>query len=268
MKDFKHIFSTGRLAASLVFTALLIICTPNAEAQTLRQRNRTASQQTQAEASRQTSAETALRTAGSGTATGPDGKPFIYLHYKVIHGDTVFVEKIRASKCYSRLPRQKSKEWRKYYRLVHNFAKAYPYALASKKILLRVDSTIVADGMKRGKRDKYINQMQKELFKVFEEPMRSMTVSQGALLMKLIDREIGKTSFNIIKDYKNGMAAGFWQGIAKLFGSDMKKPYDPDGDDRQTEELVKLWQEGEFDLLYFAIFMKEPPRPNIPAKYR
>ena len=59
--------------------------------------------------------------------------------------------------------------------------------------------------MKRGKRDKYINQMQKELFKVFEEPMRSMTVSQGALLMKLIDREIGKTSFNIIKDYKNGV---------------------------------------------------------------
>ena len=86
--------------------------------------------------------------------------------------------------------------------------------------------------------------------------------------MKLIDREVGKTSFKIIKDYKSGIAAGFWQGIAKLFGSDMKKPYDPDGDDKQTEELVKLWEEGEFDLLYFAIFMKEPPQANIPGKYR
>ena len=194
--------------------------------------------------------------------------PTNILHYKVIKGDTVFVERIRASRCYSRLPRQKGKEWRKYYRLVHNFAKTYPYALAAKKVLLSVDSTVVADGMRRGKKDKYINSVQKELFKVFEEPMRSMTVSQGALLMKLIDREIGKTSFQIIKDYKNGIAAGFWQGIARLFGSDMKKPYDPQGDDKQTEELVKLWKEGEFDLLYFAIFMKEPPQANIPEQYR
>ena len=190
------------------------------------------------------------------------------LHYKVINGDTLFVERITPSRCYSRLPRQKGKEWRKYYRLVHNFSKAYPYALASKKILLSVDSTVVAEGMKRGKRDKYIAQVQKELFRVFEEPLRNMTVSQGALLMKLIDREVGKTSFKIIRDYKNGIAAGFWQGIAKMFGSDLKKPYDPDGDDKHTEELVKLWEAGEFDLLYFAIFMKEPPRVNIPEKYR
>jgi hypothetical protein len=140
-------------------------------------------------------------------------KPIHILHYKVINGDTLFVERITPSKCYSRLPRQKGKEWRKYYRLVHNFAKTYPYALASKKILVSVDSTLIADGLKRGKRDKYIAQVQKELFAVFEAPLRSMTVSQGALLMKLINREIGKTSFRIIKDYKNGIAAGFCIGI-------------------------------------------------------
>ena len=190
------------------------------------------------------------------------------LHYKVINGDTLFVERITPSRCYSRLPRQKGKEWRKYYRLVHNFAKTYPYALASKKIMISVDSTLIADGLKRGKRDKYITQVQKELFAVFETPLRSMTVSQGALLMKLINREIGKTSFRIIKDYKNGIAAGFWQGIAKLFGSDLKKPYDPAGADKNTEELVKLWEAGEFDLLYFAIFMKDPPRADIPERYR
>ena len=84
------------------------------------------------------------------------------LHYKVINGDTLFVERITPSRCYSRLPRQKGKEWRKYYRLVHNFAKTYPYALASKKIMISVDSTLIADGLKRGKRDKYITQVQKE----------------------------------------------------------------------------------------------------------
>ena len=201
-------------------------------------------------------------------AVDANGKPLVYLHYKVIDGDTVFVETLRTAKCFARHKRQKGKEWRKYYRLVHNFAKTYPYALASKKILLDVDSTMMAEGMKRGKRDRYINKVQKELFKVFEEPMRSMTVNQGALLMKLIDREIGKTSFMIIKDYKNGIAAGYWQGIAKLFGSDMKKPYDPEGEDRQIEELVRLWQEGDFNMLYYAIFMENPPRVNIPEKYR
>ena len=252
MRNFLKTYMNWRSAAMLICILLYVLGSEECHAQ---RRNRHKEEKTVA----------AVNTAPAVDSTG---RRLVYLHYKIIDGDTVYVETLRPSRCYSRLPRQKSKEWRKYYRLVHNFARTYPYALASKRILLSVDSTMVAEGMKRGKKDKYVNQVQKELFKVFEEPMRSMTVSQGALLMKLIDREVGKTSFKIIKDYKNGIAAGFWQGIAKMFGSDMKKPYDPDGDDKQTEELVKLWEEGEFDLLYFAIFMKEPPRANIPEKYR
>lgn len=255
MKNFKKIFHHRGLATTLICIVSLLLSATEGHAQ---RRWRQAAKK----------AEALVETPAPAPAADSTSKPLVYLHYKVINGDTVFVETLRPSKCYSRLPRQKGKEWRKYYRLVHNFARTYPYALASKKILLSVDSTMLAEGMRRGKRDRYVNQVQKELFKVFEEPMRSMTVSQGALLMRLIDREIGKTSFKIIKDYKNGIAAGFWQGIAKLFGSDMKKPYDPDGDDKQTEELVRLWEDGEFDLLYFAIFMKEPPYADIPEKYR
>ena len=110
--------------------------------------------------------------------------------------------------------------------------------------------------------------MQKELFNVFEKPMRSLTVSQGAMLMRLIDREVGKSSYNIIRDYKNGMAAGFWQGIARLFGTDLKKPYDPDGEDKPIEELVQKWENGEFEELYFSLFWKFPPEIEIPSKYR
>ena len=71
--------------------------------------------------------------------------------------------------------------------------------------------------------------------------MRSLTVSQGALLMKLIDREIGKSSYMIIKDYKNGMAAKFWQGVAKMFGSDLKKPYDPTGDGFDVQMYLVIY---------------------------
>ena len=112
-----------------------------------------------------------------------------------------------------------------------------------------------------------MNRIQKELFEAFEEPMRSMTISQGQLLMKLIDREVGKSSFSIIKEYKSGMAAGFWQGIAKIFGTDLKKHYEPDGEDKDVEDLVMKWDKGEFPELYFSIFGEYPKRIELPSKY-
>ena len=190
------------------------------------------------------------------------------MHYLVEGKDTIFIDEIRASKVYSRLPKQKGKDWRKYYKLVHNFSKTYPYALVAKKIVARADSTIAADKLKRVKRDKYIDSVQKELFDVFEKPLRGLTVSQGALLMKLIDREIGKSSFDIIKDYKNGIAARFWNGVAKMFGSDLRKPYDPEGEDLMVEDLVKMWEDGDFPAFYMSLFWKDPPIVEIPSEYR
>lgn len=190
------------------------------------------------------------------------------LEFIVEGNDTIYIDQIRASKVYSRLPKMKGREWRQYYRLVHNFSKAYPYALVAKKLVVEADSVIAADNLKGIKREKYINKVQKELFSVFESQMRSLTVSQGALIMKLVDREVGKSSYNIIKGYKSGITAGFWQGIAKMFGSDLKKPYDPKGEDAATEELVQIWEAGDFPAFYWSIFWKDPPEMPIPEKYR
>ena len=190
------------------------------------------------------------------------------LEFIVEGNDTIYIDQIRASKRYSRLPKMKGREWRQYYRLVHNFSKAYPYALVAKKLVVEADSVIAADNLKGIKREKYINKVQKELFSVFESQMRSLTVSQGALIMKLVDREVGKSSYNIIKGYKSGITAGFWQGIAKMFGSDLKKPYDPEGEDEATEELVQIWEAGDFPAFYWSIFWKDPPEMPIPEKYR
>ena len=190
-----------------------------------------------------------------------------FLPYFVEGTDTIYYDNITASKVYSRLPKQKGKEWRKYYRLVHNFSKAYPYALVARKLVNEADSTIAADNLKGAKRDRYINKVQDELFEVFEGQMRKLTVSQGALIMKLVDREVGKSSYNIIKGYKSGIAAGFWQGIAKIFGSDLKKPYDPEGEDALTEELVKMWEAGNFQAFYFSLFWQDPPEMPIPERF-
>lgn len=195
----------------------------------------------------------------------PEPKPM--LGYEIVNGDTLYFDIINPSKVTS-FRKMKGREWRRYYRLVWNFSKTYPYALVAKKLIEKTDAELEENDFSRRKREKYINDIQKELFDAFEEPMRGMTVSQGQLLMKLIDREVGKSSFSIIKDYKNGIAAGFWQGVAKLFGSDLKKHYDPSGEDRPIEELVQKWDSGEFAGLYFSIFGEYPKRIELPSKYR
>ena len=189
-----------------------------------------------------------------------------YLQYEIVDGDTLYMDVLTPSQI--SLHRRSGKEWRRYYRLVWNFSKTYPYALVARKLIEKTDAELEENDFSRRKREKYINDIQKELFDAFEEPMRGMTVSQGQLLMKMIDREVGKSSFSIIKDYKNGIAAGFWQGVAKLFGSDLKKHYDPSGEDRPIEELVQKWDSGEFAGLYFSIFGEYPKRIELPSKYR
>ena len=189
------------------------------------------------------------------------------MKYIIEGNDTIYIDEIQASRAFAKLPKQKGKDWRKYYRLVHNFSKAYPYALVARKLVVEADSTIAADRLRGAKREKYISGVQKELFDVFEGQMRNLTVSQGALIMKLVDREVGKSSYNIIKGYKSGITAGFWQGVAKMFGSDLKKPYDPEGEDMLTEELVQIWEAGDFPAFYRSLFWENPPEMPIPEKY-
>ncbi len=81
-----------------------------------------------------------------------------------------------------------------------------------------------------------------------------MTITQGGLLLKLIDREIGQSSYQIIREYRGGFNAIFWQGVAKIFGSDLKRPYDKFGEDKITEDLIIMYQNGTFEDLYYSIF--------------
>ena len=179
------------------------------------------------------------------------------------NGDTVYLDTIEPV---VKIAKRKGKEWRRYYRLVHNFSKAYPYAVLAQEKLLEADSTITAGEMSRRKRNRYIRILQDELFDTFKKPLMNLTVSQGQLLLRLIDRQTGITPYAIIQTYKNKAAAGFWQGIARIFGSDMKRPYDPDGEDSQTEELVQIYQKGEFNILYRSIFGKNPPEPVVRSR--
>ncbi len=204
--------------------------------------------------------ELAIMNGHVSTGLGSD-----FMEYQVMeNGDTVYFAMLRPSVIWQRQPRQKGRYWRQYYRLVHNFSKVYPYSVAARELIAETDSTIAAEDFSRRQREQYIADIQKRLLAAYEQPLRHMTVTQGKLLIKLIDREIGKSSYDIIRDYTNRAAAGFWQGIAKMFGSDLKKKYDPEGDDKQVEELIKIWEEGEFAGLYWSIFGEYPIVPIAP----
>ena len=179
-------------------------------------------------------------------------------------GDTVFMEALDPVWIFPKGRRMRDNDWRKYYKLVYNFNKVYPYALVGRKMMAQVDSTLAADVSKRSERTRYINDVEKELFRIFEKDIRNMTINQGLVLMRLVDRECGMNAFEIIKTYENGLAANFWQLVARIFSQNLKTRYDPSkGEDAKIEELCKIWDSGKWDAFYFSIFMEYPKHTVI-----
>jgi hypothetical protein len=175
--------------------------------------------------------------------------------YKIEGRDTVYQITLREVYHFSwDRSGRKGREWREFYRLVYNFQKTYPYALLAKEKIQEADSVLATNKLTAREREKYIKQFETNLFREFEKPLRKMTISQGKLLLKLIDREIGQSSYYLIRNYRGGAAAGFWQGVARIFGSDLKNPYDRFGEDKITEELVQMYKRGSFEYLYYSMF--------------
>ena len=190
------------------------------------------------------------------------------LRYRIENGDTLYVDYLPAARVWPKRADMSDREWRQYYKLVYNFNKVYPYAILGGQLITQVEAEMATRPMNRVQKEKYIASVQKQLLKDFEKSIRGMTFSQGKLLVRLIDREIGKTSYDIIKDYRSSIAAGFWQGVARLFDNNLKSRYDPFGEDKQTEQLVNIWEEGSFDDLYYSIFLEWPEHKDLPSKYR
>jgi len=132
---------------------------------------------------------------------------------------------------------------RRYRRLILNVKKAYPYAQIAGVSLKELDDTLVAMDNEK-ERQEWINQAEKDIMNQFEKDVRRLTVSQGIILVKLIDRETGRTSYQVIKDLKGGITAFFWQGIARIFGNNLKAEYDAEGDDKVIEDIVRGIEAG------------------------
>lgn len=134
-----------------------------------------------------------------------------------------------------RFPRKS--DFRKYERLIYNLKKVYPYAIIVRNRLSRVDADIQNIDNENDRKE-YLKKVEKDVFTEYEGAVRDMTISQGRLLIKLIDRETQNTSYTLIKDYRGKIAAAFWQGIARIFGTNLKEEYDPYGEDALIESII------------------------------
>ena len=189
------------------------------------------------------------------------------MFYEVFDGDTVYMDVIDPVWVFPKGRKAKGYDWRKDYKLVYNFNKVYPYALAGRKMMIQVDSTISADVTKASQRNAYTHDVMMELFRLFEKDIRNMTVSQGMLLMRLVDRDCGMPPYEIVRTYRSGFTANFWQMVAKLFGADLKKRYEPTGMDKKTEQLVRIWDSGAWEGFYYSIYFEYPKKTVIPREY-
>lgn len=152
----------------------------------------------------------------------------------VIEGDTMEAKVLAGVYVYSYGRMNAKAKWT---RLRNAVYVTYPYAMRAGAILNVVNSHIA--GKDKAFASAYIKSREKEIKKEFTDPITNLSVYQGKVLMKLINRETGNNCYNILKEFKGGVTARFWQTVAFFFGSNLKQPYDPKGEDAEIEGFVK-----------------------------
>ena len=136
-----------------------------------------------------------------------------------------------------RLPRKLRKQRERWTRLRNAVYVTYPYAKSAARILKDVNSRLATLENKK-ERKAYLASKEKELKAEFGDKLENLSIYQGKVLMKLIDRETGENCYEIIKELKGGFNARLWQTVAFFFGGNLKSEYDYE-EDRDIEEIVQ-----------------------------
>lgn len=126
-----------------------------------------------------------------------------------------------------------------YNRLRNAVYVTYPYARTAGFVINDVNMHM--EGMSKGDKKKYIKSREKDLKKEFTDPLSNLSVYQGKVLMKLINRQTNNNCYDIVREYRGGFNARMYQTVAFFFGSSLKQDYDiaHDKTDRQIENIVK-----------------------------
>ena len=162
---------------------------------------------------------------------------------QIIEGDTIALVDVAPVIIFPPAVFQNKRASARYSKLIYNVKKVYPYAkLAGKQ--LSVYKSIMDTIPTEKARKLFIKKSEKELQQQFGDEIKDLTFSQGKILIKLIYRETGNSTFDIVKQLRGSFTAFIWQTMARIFGYDLKANYDPAGDDQAIEQIVLMIEAG------------------------
>ena len=165
---------------------------------------------------------------------------------KIIEGDTVPYIDLRTVVVFPQLDFKSWSELVGYERLVINIKKVYPYAkLAAVKLTAykyKLDSIPT-----ERERKKFLKAAEKDLEAQFGNEIKELNFTQGKLLIKLIYRQTGNSTFAIVKELRGSFNAFIYQTVARIFGYDLRSQYDPEGSDKAIEHIVQMIEDGSLE---------------------
>ena len=152
-------------------------------------------------------------------------------------GDSTLHVRILQVNIYHRM-----RDIRKYQKMVKAVKKVYPLALEAARRMKDTDVNLAE--LRYRDRKKYTEEMEEAIKEEITPMLWKMTRYEGKILLKLIDRETDHTVYSILKLYRSGFTAGFYQTLARLFGNNLKLQYDPEGEDEMLEQIVLYYKAG------------------------
>ena len=180
----------------------------------------------------------ALLLAACSDVLAQGGRGFLYQEWQVEKGDSIPLVHILPIYVFSR-----PVDLRRYRRLVDAVKKVYPIAKIARAKMAAMEEELCRLETKQEQKE-YIKQVYKEIKEEYTPVLKRMTRTQGRVLLKLIDRETEYTAYEVLKEFRGGFVAGFWQGISKIFGQDLKSQYDKEGEDRMIEQIIIYYEAG------------------------
>ena len=132
---------------------------------------------------------------------------------------------------------------RKYQRMVIAVKKTYPIAKVARQRMAEMEEKLLTLPTRKAQKA-YTKQVEQQIKEEYTPVLKKMTRSQGKVLLKLIARETEYSSYEIVRVFRGGFTAGFWQGVAKIFGANLKTEYDREDEDRMLEQIVTLYEAG------------------------
>jgi hypothetical protein len=160
------------------------------------------------------------------------------------NGDTIFFATIEDIYIFPDHSNFTPSEKRRYTKLILNVKKVYPYAKMAAAEYAIVAEDLIAIETDRERRA-YVNDLEDRIMSEYEEELKKLTISQGRILLKMVDREIGKTSYEVLKDLKGTISAVFWQTLARIFGNNLKSEFDAEGEDKLLNEIIIQIENGQ-----------------------